>query len=266
MLINFYRFLVILSCFLVGYLFGSIPFSVILGKYAYHKDPRKYGSHNPGGTNVGRVIGHKAAVITILLDMIKVIIPFFVAFFLFTKNESIISFMNDGVNNLNDIHWYGRGNSLCELAYYMVALGAYFGHSYSFILKFKGGKIVSTYASTIISTTYLAFPLFGLIFFGTLKLKKYVSLASIVTAISFCIYTWIAYLIFVFTKSDEISKYFLWFGFGPQESIYLVGLSTIGTALLVFRHRSNIKRLINHEENKVTWIDKIGKKKESHSN
>lgn len=249
------RTLIIISCFLIGYIFGSIPFSVILGKYAYHKDPRLYGSHNPGGSNVGRVISHKAAVFTILLDIFKILIPFIIAFILFSKNENIIAFMNDGFSE--EIHWYGRGNSLCELSYYVVPLGGYLGHSYSIFLHFKGGKIVSTYFSTILATTYLAIPLFGGIFLMILKIKKYVSLSSIMMAISFCVYTWIVYLIFVFMGSDSVSKYLLWFGYGPQESIYLVTLSTFGAALLTFRHRKNIDRMLYKTESKVKWIDNL---------
>lgn len=249
------RTLIIITCFLIGYIFGSIPFSVILGKYAYHKDPRLYGSHNPGGSNVGRVISHKAAVFTIFLDICKILIPFIITFMLFTKNNTIIAFMDDNLSK--DIHWYGRGNSLCELAYYIVALGGYLGHSYSVFLHFKGGKIVSTYFSTILATTYLAVPLFGGIFLLVLKIKKYVSLSSIIMAISFCIYVWVAYLIFVFMGNDSVSKYFLWFGQGPQESIYLVILSTFGSILLTFRHRKNINRMLNKTESKVKWIDNL---------
>ncbi len=256
MLIGFYRFLVILACAIVGYLFGSIPFGVIIGKYIYHKDPRTYGSYNTGATNVGRANGLKAAIITIILDALKIIIPFILVFLLFTKCEAIISFMNDTQDAMNEIHWYGRGNSLCELAYYIVPLGGFIGHSYSIFLKFNGGKIVSAYFGSMLSCTYLAAPVFGLIYFLILRWKKYISLSSILTSIIYCLFTWVIYLIFVFRQSNDISKYFLYFGYGPQESIYMVLLSTLGSLFLIFRHKENIKRLINHEENKTHIFDK----------
>lgn len=251
-----YRFLIILLCFIIGYLFGSIPFGVIIGKYVYHKDPRTYGSHNTGATNVGRGNGLKAAIIIVILDALKIIIPFIIAFLLFTKCNELISIMNGNLKTINEIHRYGRGNSLCELAYYIIPFGGFIGHSYSIFIKFKGGKIVAAYYGNIAATTYLCFPVFGVIFLIILRMKKYVSLSSIIMSISYCLFTWIIYLIFVFTKTDVFSKYFLFFGYGPQESIYLVILSTFGTLFLIFRHKENIKRLIHKEENQVHIFDK----------
>jgi len=255
---EFYKILILISTFLCGYIMGSIPFSIILGKYFYHKDPRNYGSKNPGGSNVGRVIGHKAAVLTITLDAIKIIIPFIIVYLLFTKNEQIINFMDNSINN-STIFWYGKGNSLCELAYYLVPLGGFFGHAYSCFLKFKGGKIVSTYVSFLCTTSLVGIPLFAFVFFGLLKRKKHVSLSSICASIFYMFYSWIIFITFALTKSETIVNYFMRFGFGPNVCIYYPIVSTIGTLLLIYRHKSNIKKLIKHEESKVTWIDNIFK-------
>ena len=58
----------ILISLIIGYLIGSIPWGVVIGKIFYHKDIREYGSGNSGGTNAGRVLGRPIGIIVILLD------------------------------------------------------------------------------------------------------------------------------------------------------------------------------------------------------
>ena len=62
------KYLVIIICLLISYLYGSIPFALVIGKVFYNTDVRQYGSHNLGGTNAGRVLGKKAGMTVILLD------------------------------------------------------------------------------------------------------------------------------------------------------------------------------------------------------
>jgi len=253
---DFLKVLIIVLNFIIGYIFGSIPFSVILSKYIYKKDILNEGSHNPGATNVGRTISKKAGLITIVLDLSKVIIPFITIFLINTKVIAINNFLNEGYD-ININYWYGKGSSLLELSYYTVLLGAFIGHSYSIFLGFKGGKIVSTFSAMIVSTTCLAFPLFLVIFLIILKLKKHVSLSSIITSSLFTIFVWILYIVYCVTLSTDIIKYFLFFDLGPSMSIYFPIISTLGSFLLVYRHKDNIKRLKEHKEYKVSWIDHL---------
>ena len=58
---NLANCLIGLSCIIGGYLFGSIPNGVLIGRIFFHKDPRDYYSHNSGGSNVGRVSGRRSA-------------------------------------------------------------------------------------------------------------------------------------------------------------------------------------------------------------
>ena len=60
-------------CILLGYLLGSLPFALIIGKVFYHTDIRQYGSGNLGGTNAGRVLGKKAGISVIVFDVLKVL-------------------------------------------------------------------------------------------------------------------------------------------------------------------------------------------------
>ena len=74
----------IIISLLVGYLIGSIPNSIWIGKVFFHKDPRDYGSGNAGGTNAGRVFGKKVGLLVIFLDAIKLIIPLYAVWAILT--------------------------------------------------------------------------------------------------------------------------------------------------------------------------------------
>ena len=246
----FYRVLIIIACALVGYIVGSIPNSVVIGKLFFHKDPREEGSKNPGGTNAGRVLGRKAGVLVIALDGFKVIIPTYTAFFLFTYCQPLMDLMG----HTNEINAFGVGNTLCQLAVYITALGCIVGHCWSIFLGFKGGKAVSTFFGTACGVTYTTFLLCGPIFFGTLKWKKHVSFSSLTSTFAFVIYSWILYIVYAITGTDSIVNYFLYFGQGPSICIYFPIVMTIGFIILYCKHRSNIKRLKEGTESSISWM------------
>lgn len=245
---------ILLSCAIVGYLFGSIPNGVIISKLFFKKDIRDYGSHNSGGTNVGRVLGKKAGVIVIILDMLKLIIPFIVAIYLFEYNVDIKSYINP---NYNELSIFGEGNTLNQLAYFIVPLFAMIGHAYPIFAKFRGGKIVSTYAGFDFTTTYLSFPIMVSTFFITLKAKKYVSLASIFSGVVSGLFAVITFIVYACTFKDhgqDISNYMMWFFFGPRCCIYYPIFALLCTGLLIFKHKENIKRIANGTESKIKWM------------
>lgn len=146
----------LLEC-IFGYLFGSIPFALVVGKIFYNTDIRGFGSGNLGGTNAGRVLGGKAGVAVAILDGLK---GFFVI--------AIVMMFNP---------------SAAVIAGFMAAVG----HCYPIFAQFKGGKAVSTAfgyllgVSLFISHTVVSMFLVPLItFFVILKLTKFVSLSSII--------------------------------------------------------------------------------------
>lgn len=146
----------LLEC-IFGYLFGSIPFALVVGKIFYNTDIRGFGSGNLGGTNAGRVLGGKAGVAVAILDGLK---GFFVIAIVMTINPSA-----------------------AVIAGFMAAVG----HCYPIFAQFKGGKAVSTAfgyllgVSLFISHTVVSMFLIPLItFFVILKLTKFVSLSSII--------------------------------------------------------------------------------------
>lgn len=149
----------ILIMVILGYVFGSIPWALIIGKVFYKTDIRQHGSGNLGGTNAGRVLGKKAGISVALMDSLKGFLAIAIAVTFFSKEAGIAA-----------------------------GLAAAFGHCYPIFANFKGGKAVSTAFGYLLGVSvfitgnpqYLfLIPL--ITFFGLLKLTKIVSLSSMVS-------------------------------------------------------------------------------------
>ena len=144
---------------LLGYLYGSIPFALVIGKVFYITDVRESGSGNLGGTNAGRVLGKKAGISVIVLDALKAVIIFYLSSYLSLKF------------NLNpDIK-------------YIAGLACIFGHCYPIFAEFRGGKAVSTSLGYFLCIEPLYAVVAIVVFLLVLKISKYVSLSSISTAL-----------------------------------------------------------------------------------
>ena len=144
---------------LLGYLYGSIPFALVIGKVSYNTDVRESGSGNLGGTNAGRVLGKKAGISVIVLDALKAVIIFYLSSYLSLKF------------NLNpDIK-------------YIAGLACIFGHCYPIFAEFRGGKAVSTSLGYFLCIEPLYAVVAIVVFLLVLKISKYVSLSSISTAL-----------------------------------------------------------------------------------
>lgn len=150
---------------LLAYLYGSISFPLVIGIVFYHKDIRQYGSGNPGGTNAGRVLGAKAGLICIILDISKCFVVVELTKLLTTTLQ------------------------LPDYAIYLSALACVIGHCYSIFQSFKGGKAVSVFFGYILATNFYVFAIVGLCFLAVLKMSKYVSLASITCSIMMLLIT-----------------------------------------------------------------------------
>lgn len=148
---------------IMSYLYGSIPFALVIGQLFYHTDVRTQGSGNLGGTNAGRVLGKKAGLAVIILDASKCCISIFIARTVAQKlglNTDII---------------------------YPCAFACVIGHCYPLFAGFRGGKAVSVAIGYALATNIYAFIIAVIIFLVTLKLSKYVSLSSILASLSIVI-------------------------------------------------------------------------------
>ncbi len=164
---------------IAGYILGSIPTSVWIGKFFYSIDIRNYGSGNAGATNAMRVLGIKAAIIVLLVDFLKGIGAVAIASAFknfFTSNEYFII--------------------------YQLTLGimAMLGHMFPVFANFKGGKGVATLSGIVLAVFPVVFLICLGVFISVFIPTRYVSLSSIAAAIAFPLF-----VIFVF-KTELMSK------------------------------------------------------------
>lgn len=205
----------LLLILVLSYLIGSIPSSVWLGKLVHGIDVRDHGSGNAGATNAFRVLGWQVGASALAFDMGK---GAFAA--------GVLALIR--VNTLPALGAWELDTVVALLA----GLAAILGHMFPLYLGFDGGKGVATTAGVLLAITPVTMVIVMAIFVAVLLPSGYVSLASMLSAVSFPI-------------TAAVQKY----GFGAEldPSILIVG---VGLALgIVFAHRSNIKRLIAGEEN-----------------
>ena len=154
----------------ISYLMGSIPFGLILTKVFLKKDIRDVGSGNIGATNVLRTGNKLIGYFTLILDVLKAVIP--VLYVKFNFPELV----------------------------YISSLSAFIGHVFPIWLKFKGGKGVATYVGILFSINYF----FGIIFIVSwliiFFISKYSSLGSILSSLFIPI--------FIFLNSSYENQYF----------------------------------------------------------
>ncbi|MBR2505547.1 MAG: glycerol-3-phosphate 1-O-acyltransferase PlsY [Bacilli bacterium] len=246
-----YNIIAAICCLFLGYIFGSIPASIVIGKVFFHQDPRDYGSKNAGGTNSGRLWGKKVGFIVIILDMIKTIAPIWICWAILTfvpfGSKPLIATITNFYNGSNKeyiIQWP---------VYWLAPLGTIVGHCWPVFASFKGGKGVSSFMGIACGTSWLVGFLPGLSYLLFLKAKKYVSLASICEAviIPICFWIWsILNLTGVVKGIEWLPSYGLTLNINYVAAIVV----TIMGILVIIRHHENIKRLKAGNERKITWM------------
>lgn len=251
--INIINIIVSIILLTLGYLIGSIPNAIWIGKVFFHKDPRDYGSGNAGGTNAGRVFGKKVGVIVILLDALKAILPLYLAWYILTKapiyhGGPLVAGVENtylGIESSAPITWP---------IYWLTTFGCSIGHCRPIFANFKGGKNVSVFFGTAVATSWAYGFVPALVFFLVLKLKKYVSLASLCASWFSVIIAWVwTALILSHTISGETAL-ILGYGCGLDISYMAASSLTFGVILLTYFHKPNIVRLLNHSESKIKWM------------
>ncbi len=199
--------IIIILLMIVAYILGSIPNALWIGKVYRGIDIREYGSKNTGSTNAARILGPRLGFLTLILDVSKGSFPLLLAL-LFKKNIS-----NNGVN--------------LDKVLIMIGICAIIGHSFSLFLKFKGGKAVATTVGVFIVLVPKAILIAAVVFFTIFAIFRYVSLSSILAAVTLPI------AIFLVEKNIPYTI------FGILIAV-----------LIIIKHRSNIKRLLNGTESK----------------
>ena len=250
-------------CLIVGYVFGSIPTAVWVGKIFFHQDPRNYGSHNAGGTNAGRLWGKKVGFLVILLDMIKTIAPLYICWAVLTFAKFNYSHISDASYSgmlplIADVKtFYTDANSLYVIqwpVYWLAPLGCMIGHCWPMFAKFKGGKAASNFMGITVMSSWMLGFLPGFFYLGTLKWKKYVSLSAILQAIFVSIITWTWALLVMFKVIPGDLAWLPMYGPSLNPNWVYATVVTIMGIVMICRHHENIARLRAGTERKITWM------------
>lgn len=201
-----------ISAIIAAYLFGSIPSAVWLGQAFYGIDVREYGSGNAGATNTFRVLGTKAGIIVMSLDIFKG--------YTATKLAYFIGLSVTGPHNTT------------QFVNYELALGvtAVMGHLFPVFAGFRGGKGVATLFGMILAVNFPAAMSCVAVFIFILLTTKYVSLSSICAGFTFPLS-----IVFLFHSSIK------------SEVLY--GMCVC--ILILVTHQKNIERLLKGKESKV---------------
>jgi len=206
---------------LVGYLLGSLPFGYVVAR-AKGVNIFEVGSKNPGATNVRRVLGAGPGNLVFALDALKGALASswaLGAFFLKVKIGADEPFLNIFAGHYAGSVWVSLG---------MAGLvGALLGHSFSCFTKFRGGKGVATAAGGCLVLMPVGTLIAGAVWVATFYASRYVSLASILSAI--------ALPISVLALGQ------------PKPLLIFAGIAAL---FVVVRHRANITRLLNGTENR----------------
>jgi glycerol-3-phosphate acyltransferase PlsY len=208
-----------------AYLLGSVSFALMLGRLN-GVDIRQHGSGNVGATNLGRALGKKWGVLCFFLDLGKGLVP------VVGYRLTLLAIGEDVSGSVEMLQWLAIG------------VAAVVGHVFPLFLKFKGGKGMATGMGALLGFwPVLSVPALAafVVWFLVTKATAYVGLASVVAAA----------VLPVFVVGFAIAL-----GYDAQEIAVCAGVSALLAALVIVRHRSNIKRLLDGTEGKVDWAQR----------
>ncbi|MDH3252113.1 MAG: glycerol-3-phosphate 1-O-acyltransferase PlsY [Ignavibacteria bacterium] len=218
----------------LSYLVGSIPTSIIVARMKKGIDIRQHGSGNAGGTNVIRVLGWKAGVFVIIMDMAK---GLFATIVIARLMYGAIPFQN--TTPFDDF----------TVVQIIAGCFAMLGHIWTLFAGFKGGKGIATAGGMLIGIAPVEVAVSLGVFTIVFMISQYVSLGSLSAAVAF-----------------PLTMFF-------RENVFLVDIQGYHTLiyfsiaislLIVFTHRSNIRRLLKGTENRITTA-RLFRKKETAS-
>ncbi len=204
-----------LICVAIGYACGLFQSAYLIGK-VYHTDMREHGSGNLGSTNVMRTLGKKAGALNLLGDCLKCVAAILIVRAVYGRTQADI---------------------LPLLSLYAAA-GCVLGHNFPFYLKFKGGKGIAASVGLLLAFDIRIFAVCAVVFFGLFFTTHYVSLCSVSAYVTALI---------CMIVLGQMGAY----GMDRGHRVELYVLMAALTILAIYRHRENIKRLLDGTENKI---------------
>lgn len=212
-----FNFALIFFIIFISYMIGSLNFSIIISKYFLNEqDIRNLGSNNAGFSNMLRSIGILPALFTFVGDFLKGIVAVYIA--------KILKFKCGFDDN-------------SEMVFILVV--SFFccvGHMWPCFFGFKGGKGILTAWSCSLLLDWRIFVFLISVFLVVLFISKIISLSSIVAAVFYPV------LVFIFSKNIHIVERYISFC-----------LAILLSLIVIFKHRSNIKRILRGQENKLEF-------------
>ena len=203
---------------IIAYCIGSVNFSVIISKKMAGFDVREKGSGNAGSTNMLRTVGKKAALLTLICDILKGVVAIIISILI----GAIVKDSNK------------------ELLLQIAGIAVVLGHTFPIFFGFKGGKGVATSLGILLMSNWqigLICLVFALVL---MALTRMVSLGSCSAAVLFPVLT-----LFINEHYTILTE-------GKSGKVYFV-YSLILAIIVLFNHRNNIKRLLNGTENKLSF-------------
>lgn len=212
----------LIACIVCSYLICGVPFGLILGRIMGHVDIRKSGSGNIGTTNALRVAGPKVAAATLLFDVLKGVVCINVS-------RAIIASIGWGASRS-----FAAGSGE-DWVIALVALACLYGHIFSPYLKFHGGKGIATGVGILFGYFWPLAIVHLAIFIVLVAITKYVSVGSIATAALVPVTMFVTF---------------------PTMSIVALAIWALLGWTVVWAHRSNIRKLRDGNENKLSFSKK----------
>lgn len=204
----------------IAYLLGSIPFGFLIVRASQGADVRETGSGGTGATNVSRLAGKRAGVITLLLDVLKGAAAVLIALWIL----GLLSREGQADSTVQSVYWWVAAAAVATIV----------GHVYPVWLRFRGGKGVATGVGVFLVLAPIAVALAGIMFVMVVASTRYVSLGSVLAA---------AAIPFLMMLQSEY--------FRPMPGLAPLMVAAVASALLIiFAHRGNIRRLIEGTESR----------------
>lgn len=208
----------IISLIIIAYLLGSIPTGLWIGQFIYGKNLREHGSGNTGTTNTFRILGVKAGIVTLLVDILKGTLAILLPIWLGVTHPSPI----------------------------LIGLFAVIGHTFPLFAHFKGGKAVATSAGVLLGFA----PSFLLVllawFVISLYLFSMISFSSVTSALL------AIFGVLIFPSLDFLLH---------QTNWLFTSIIILIASIILIRHKDNIQRIRQKEENLVPFGLNLSKQK-----
>ncbi len=221
----------LLACAAIGYLLGSVNTAIIVTWFFKHKaDIRDYGSGNAGMTNVLRSVGKLPALLTFLGDFLKNVCAVLLGWLVM---HLILHALLAGSDS----------PGLAQAGKYTAGVFCVIGHIFPLYYGFRGGKGVASAAAMILLVDWRVFLLVIATFLLIFIWKRIISLASIVCAASYPVYTFLVVFFLDYRGAGRSLGYLL----------FITGASLFLGLLVLVKHRSNIGRLRRGEEKPIAF-------------